>query len=234
MFTNVEAYLRLPFPRRPVFFDVGANRGQWFQQMVSLYPDCLVYAFEPIAGITPPHPNVILQNWAVDIEETRGREFYITHDDVTSSLLKLEGRIVGAFVDFQHENGRLYRKSDFEVTAVTQVETKRLDRFIHEQGIRTIHYLKIDVEGNDLNVFKSLGEHHQIVWACEVEVWNESLTLFQGSVWRDPVRQAIQSAGFTLVDQFVHGRGRSTDLLFVRNDLVQQATIAGRTHGVSS
>ena len=232
MFTNVEAHLCVPFPPQPVFFDVGANKGLWFEMMLAKYPHARVYAFEPIPGITPSHPNVILQNWAVDVEEQCNREFYITRDNVTSSLLKFEQEIVEQFVDFQHENGKMYLKSDLEVDAVMRVETRRLDRFINEQGVREIHYLKIDAEGNDLNVFKSLGPHCQIVWACEVEVWNEPLTVFQGSPWRDQVSQFIQLAGFMLVDQFVHGRGRSTDLLFVRRDLVKQAK-ASEVRGAS-
>lgn len=223
MFVNFEKYLNIPLPKRPIFFDVGANKGQWIEKIISIYPECIIYAFEPIPGITPQYDNVKLLNYAIDIIETRGksRNFYITKDNVTSSLLELESRLIGKFIDFEDENGNVHKKSDFDIHSVIKVETKRLDNFIDQNSISEIHYLKIDAEGNDLNVFKSLGERYNIVWGFEIEVWNEELTLYKGSAWRNQCLGYIKSKGFSVVEKFIHGKGKSTDFLFVRNSLIK-------------
>ena len=221
MFFNFEKYLNRPFPSKPIFLDVGANKGQWIEEIIPIYPECIIYAFEPIPGITPEYDNVILLHYAIDVTEAQGRKFYITKDNVTSSLLELEERVVKKFVDFTDERGNVHKKSDFDIESVIEVETKRLDKFIDENDISEIHYLKIDTEGSDLNTLKSLGEKCHIVWALEVEVWNERLTLFRESAWRDECLDYIKSKGFSVVERFIHGRGKSTDCLCVRNSLLK-------------
>ncbi|MBI4333119.1 MAG: FkbM family methyltransferase [Chloroflexi bacterium] len=221
MFLHYARYLNRPLPARPTFFDVGANRGQWIEQVIPLYPDCTIYAFEPIPGITPRHDNVILQNCAVDINEGEQRVFYVTGDNTTSSLLELEERVTEKFTDFTDDRGILHKASDFDIMSVIKVRTIRLDKFVDEAGISEIHYLKIDTEGNDLNVLKSLGEKSNIVWAFEIEVWNEKPTLFKGSACGDECLDYVESKGFSVVEKFIHGRGKTADLLCVRNSLLR-------------
>lgn len=221
MFVDFEKYLNRPLPDKPIFFDVGANKGQWMEKAISIYPECIIYAFEPIPGITPQYDNVILLNYAIDVTEGGERDFYITNDNVTSSLLEVERRVVEKFIDFTDEKGITHKKSDFDIQSVIKVKTKRLDTFVDENDISGIHYLKIDAEGNDLRALKSLGEKCSIVWAFEIEVWNEKLTLFKGSAWRDECLDYIKSKGFSPVEKFIHGRGKSTDFLCVRNPLLR-------------
>lgn len=225
MFYSFERYLNGALPTRPTFFDIGVNKGQWVENITAMYPECTIYGFEPIPGITPQYDNLILLNYAVDVNEDEARDFYITNDNVTSSLLELESQVVNRFDDFTDERGYVHLKSDFDIQSVIKVTTKRLDRFMDENNIAEIHYLKIDTEGNDLNVLKSLGNRCNSVWAFEVEVWNEKPTLFRNSAWRDECLDYIKSSGFSVVEKFVHGRGKSTDLLCIRNSLLEQAGI---------
>jgi FkbM family methyltransferase len=225
MFLDFAKFLNKPLPPNPTFFDVGANKGQWQDQIITLYPKCIIYAFEPIPGILPKRENVILNLYAIDLDEIDNKEFYITKDDVTSSLLVLNENVTNNFVDFMDDRGVLHRKSDFDVVKTIRVKTKRLDTFIRENSISEIHYLKIDTEGNDLNVFKSLGDESRIVWSFEMEVWNEPNTLFIDSAWRDECLEDVESYGFKLVDKFIHGKGLSSDLLFVKNQLLKRLTI---------
>jgi len=221
MFLNFEKFLNRPLPPNPTFFDVGANKGLWQDQIIALYPKCIIYAFEPIPGILPKRENVILNLYAIDLDETNNKVFYITKDNVTSSLLELNEKVTNTFVDFVNDRGVLHKKADFDVVKQIRVKTKRLDTFIRKNRISGIHYLKIDTEGNDLNVFKSLGDKQKIVWSFEMEVWNEPNTLFKDSAWLNECLKYVESHGFKLVDKFIHGKGLSSDLLFVKNQLLK-------------
>jgi FkbM family methyltransferase len=221
MFFSFEKFLNKPLPKKPIFFDVGSNRGQWIEKAIANYPNCVIYAFEPMPNITPNYQNVILTNCAVDVNEIENRKFYITADDVTSSLLELNKEVTNGFIDFVDNNGVLHKRSDFDIIKVINVDTIRLDNFINENEINEIHYLKIDTEGNDLNIFKSLGDKYSILWSFEIEVWNEEVTLYKNSAWRDPCIDFIENKGFSVVDQFIHGKGKTTDLLFIRNSLIK-------------
>ena len=220
MFLNFEEFYKKTLPSKITLLEVGANKGQWLSQIISLYPNAEIFSFEPIPGITPSYPNVKLENCAVDIEDDMIKTLFITRDNVTSSLLELDNSITNTFIDFVDEKGMLHKKSDFDIVDKIIVKTKRLDTIIKQKNISEIHYLKIDTEGNDLNVFKSLGKYKNIVWGFEIEVWNESNTLFKGSIPRDECIEIIQSNGFILVDKFVHGKGLSSDLLFINNNFV--------------
>jgi FkbM family methyltransferase len=221
MFLNFEEFYKKTLPSKITLLEVGANKGQWLSQIITLYPNAEIFSFEPIPGITPSYPNVKLENCAVDIEDDMIKTLFITRDNVTSSLLELDNSITNTFIDFVDEKGLLHKKSDFDIVDKIIVKTKRLDTIIKQKNISEIHYIKIDTEGNDLNVFKSLGKYKNIVWGFEIEVWNESNTLFKGSIPRDESIEIIQSNGFILVDKFVHGKGLSSDLLFVNNNIVK-------------
>ena len=177
MFWNFEKYIDLN-KKNLLFIDVGANKGLWLNEAIKKFPGCLIHAFEPIKGITPNYENVIINNFCIDTEKSRNRLFYITKDNVTSSLLKLNDGIISSFGDYTDPKGVIHKKSDFDLDETILVDTIRLDSYLEEKSINEIHYLKIDAEGNDLNVFKSLGKFKSIVWACELEVWNEENTLF--------------------------------------------------------
>ena len=73
---------------------------------------------------------------------------------MTSSLLKQERSIIDKFVTFKDKKGKTHRKSDYDVVKKIKVKTTRLDYFIKKNNLSVIHYLKIDAEGNDLNVLK--------------------------------------------------------------------------------
>jgi hypothetical protein len=115
MFLNFEKYLIERLPKEPTFIEVGANKGQWFKEIIKIYPNCKIHAFEPIVGITPKNKRVIINNCAVDIKESSDRVFYITKDDTTSSLLKLNKEVTADFVDFIDGKGVEHKKSDFNV-----------------------------------------------------------------------------------------------------------------------
>ena len=46
---------------------------------------------------------------------------------------------------------------------------------LKKNKIKEIHYLKIDAEGNDLNVLQSLGSLTKKVWGFELETWNKKI-----------------------------------------------------------
>ena len=139
----------------------------------------------------------------------------------TSSLLKLNDEIIDSFGDYTDPKGILHKKSDFDLHDTISVDTIRLDTYIEDKKINDIHYLKIDAEGNDLNVFKSLGIYKSIVRGCELEVWNEENTLFNDANWLDEVLNYMSLENFELVDRFVHGKGFSSDLLFINRNFIK-------------
>ncbi len=112
----------------------------------------------------------------------------------------------------------MHKVSDLCTKEKIMVETKRLDTIMEEHQIGDVHYLKIDTEGNDLNVFKSLGRFFDHIWCFEMEVWNDKReSLFKGANDSDECLDFVKGKNFSLVEKFFHGKDRVSDLLFVNN-----------------
>ena len=219
MFFNFEKFYKTRLPKKKIFIDVGANTGDWFTKAKKKYKNSRIYAFEPIKGITKKRKDVKIINKAIDLKNNQIKTFNITRKTVTSSLLKQERSIIDKFVTFKDKKGKTHRKSDYDVVKKIKVKTIRLDNFIKKNNLTAIHYLKIDAEGNDLNVLKSAGKFLKIIWGFEIETWNEKTTLWKQQLWLKPCEKFIKKHGFVVAKRFIHGKGRSTDLLCVKKEL---------------
>jgi FkbM family methyltransferase len=125
-----------------VFFDVGANVGVYSLYAASLYPDMLIYAFEPvIANFRRLTENVELNgfdnihcfNVAVG-ERDRIVDLHIPREGVGQS-----GAQIGGAVD---EHGEA-----FEPSMSPKVMECRLDNFLSRRVENT--HIKIDVDGRE-------------------------------------------------------------------------------------
>jgi FkbM family methyltransferase len=126
----------------PVVFDVGANEGQFTDMIDAELPDASVHLFEPQATLLPtleekygndPHRTVNGYALADDDAETT-----LHYDERGSSLASMSER------DLDHV--------DITFDKTEAVQTRTLDGYCDEHDIDWIDYLKIDVEGHELDV----------------------------------------------------------------------------------
>ncbi|MBS1189836.1 MAG: methyltransferase FkbM family [Rhodocyclaceae bacterium] len=149
---QLERDLRRCLDASSIVLDIGANRGQFAEEILSIVPVKKIYSFEPVPdafaaveALSEKHPQVVPVKKAVSVENGFAN-FYVTVSDVGSSLLPpLPGQ------------PSKWLTLDQEV----KVETVRLDDFIREQIARDgeqIALLKSDAQGSDLDVLRSAGE----------------------------------------------------------------------------
>lgn len=124
-----------------IIFDIGANKGSWTQVALDKIPRSHIYSFEPSRltyGVSVQslgkNPRVSLYNLA--ISSVKGtKELHSDHEG--SSLSSLYQR--RTTIKFDH---------------VETVNTTTLDTFCLENSIKKIDWLKIDAEGNELEVLR--------------------------------------------------------------------------------
>ena len=138
--------------------------------------------------------------------------FYF-YADGTHSLLETNLGEVENFVD--GHTGRPARKEDWAPRKVVQVPTYRLDTIIKELEIQSIVFLKIDAQGHDLEVLKSLGDCISSVQFFEVEVQVMDVELYHGSSRRSEVLEYAKSVGFELIHSESQTFGQEENLLFM-------------------
>lgn len=98
----------------------------------------------------------------------------------------------------------------------------RLDTLINKWNLKDVEidYVKIDTQGTDLNVVKSLGTSISNVKKISVEVQLEEL--YKGSPTKEEVNSYMSKNNFTCIEEETHRQRldepmREQDLVFINN-----------------
>ncbi|MCM2357624.1 MAG: FkbM family methyltransferase [Geobacteraceae bacterium] len=126
--------------------DVGANQGDYSTTLRKYCPDATIYAFEP-------HP-ATFQLLLEEAARHNFRAFNLGFSDVAGKMQLFDRHAEKDGT--QHAS--LYREviEDIHQAKVLTVDVtiSTIDAFVAEQGIPRIHLLKVDTEGNELNVLR--------------------------------------------------------------------------------
>lgn len=135
---------RLVRSRPPVFFDIGANRGEYAVLLARQFPDAKIFAFEP-------HPRNFdaltklkignLSSFPIALGSQSGQTvLYDRADEDGSTNASLHPEVIT----------ELHGKS----TISHPVNLETLDRFAASVPVDFIDFLKIDVEGGELAILQ--------------------------------------------------------------------------------
>jgi FkbM family methyltransferase len=149
---NVLSYVKAHSAgKKPlVIFDVGANKGQYTKNLLAHFQDteAEIHCFEPghetfriLAGELNGRQNITLNNFGLSDKKSEGVLYY---DKAGSGLASLYKRQLDYF------------NIDFEQSEAVVLDT--LDNYVSSKAITSIDLLKIDVEGNELNVLSGAHE----------------------------------------------------------------------------
>jgi FkbM family methyltransferase len=192
---------------RGIWFDVGACRCDHTYGFALYNPSLRVFAFEPnmqlAAKMFGALPNIVVVPMAVS--ETDGcAEFNITAAPASSSLLTIDDANARQWIGGQ----------GISVVNRTIVPTIRLDTFMNLAGIQTVDYLKIDAQGADLSVVKSLGERLRDLRKIYLEVSITPFPVYHGSASKGEVVEFLAARGFELVAVESQSDGQEENLTF--------------------
>jgi FkbM family methyltransferase len=126
-----------------VVFDVGANAGDWTQEVLNQGHDVEVHIFEPIPQVYKTliqnldGGKLITNNLAVGKEEEVKTFYYYEGNPLLSTFYRR--------VDVEKQ-GLLNKPKEITVLTTT------IDNYCQRHGIKRINFLKIDAEGSELDV----------------------------------------------------------------------------------
>ncbi|TMM57542.1 FkbM family methyltransferase [Maribacter algarum] len=151
---------RFPNHELKIFFDVGANVGEYVDHIQKFFPNAEISCFEPISTtfeILKSH----VQNQNVNCYQiglgSENTEMEISIDQNSRSDMNSLVNVV---------------RSDNPDLVSETIQIRTLDDFCSEHSVTSIDYLKIDTEGFDLEVLKGARNfiQNQYVSFVEVEV----------------------------------------------------------------
>lgn len=129
----------------PVVFDVGANIGEYSEMARKTIPNAKIYSFEP-------HPITFKK-----LEE-RGKKFNLNVFNLGFGNFKQETEIFDYATDDSSPRASLFKdviEKQYNSNSIShKVKILTIDEFTKEHNINKIDFLKIDVEGNELNVLR--------------------------------------------------------------------------------
>ena len=135
---------------KPIVFDVGANIGNYSKKILAANPDASIYAFEP-------HPRTYL-SLTSKIDSDNFRAFNVAVGDKDKKLLLYD------YLDSDgSSHASLYKDVIEEIhnkkSISHEISVIKLEDFMLQNEIHHIDLLKIDTEGNELNVLNGLGNY---------------------------------------------------------------------------
>jgi len=143
--TNGEDYLLkkvLPSMRGGVVFDVGANVGNWASFALTVEPTLKMHLFEPS-----------LTTYEQCSQKTWPTSMRLNHFGLGERKETLQLNIVNPTSGMNS----LYQRRGVEgaeASAQESIHITALDEYSEEHGIDHIHFMKVDVEGHELAVFR--------------------------------------------------------------------------------
>lgn len=143
---NVFLKDKLQIIPNPILFDVGANIGHYTNLMYMTFPNAEIHAFEPISRSYKIlkgnfcQDNIKLVNTGLGIETCKTQIFH--YDDGYSNE---HASLFPEVISTLHKQNKL-------VTEEINIDT--IDNYCIKNNISRIDFLKIDTEGNELNVLK--------------------------------------------------------------------------------
>ena len=207
--------------------DVGCYKGGFLKEFQSLIRKRILSI-----GIDPIRHNHIAPysafvEAAVANKPDGIHNFYEYNDPSLNSLK----RIITSNVSHngQERNRKFFLKNHIRTSAVRTVKTMRLStiikRFKMENEI--IHFLKIDVQGCDLEVFLSLGEYIKNCLFVQLETIyskDKNMVLYENQTIFEEEKPIIEKLGFKLfscVDFSKIGASPEADVIFVNEEIIR-------------
>jgi FkbM family methyltransferase len=182
--------------RKKIGFDVGACVGETISKFDGFDK---IYAFEPA-----PHVFNILVEKHKNDPRIEFYEMAISDEDGVKSLKYHYNYGYSSFLEIDKEGEFAKKCQEFDpgfdnIVSIIDVQTKRIDTFMQENCIEHIDFLKIDTQGNDLNVIKSLGKMIDKVDTIELEV--QIKPLYKNSSSKEEIVDFMQKNNFNLISE---------------------------------
>ena len=203
----IEKCYDFPISDGMVIFDVGANIGLFNLYMNSFKKDIQIYSFEPVPQIfrylqdnIPKNQNNIAIDKGLGHREERVKMNYIKNASSLSSMNPFDTKKMKAHDYIYEEECGIFKgvcksllESEMKKPIEISVNITTLSNIIDQYNINKIDLLKIDVEGNELNVIKGIRpEHFNKIKYMIIEIENYR----EGN--RDEILSILNKYGFKI------------------------------------
>jgi FkbM family methyltransferase len=123
--------------------DIGSNVGMFIIRMKQLYPQCLINGYEPL----PANFKQLSDN----LKENHYQNYEVFQKGIGNSK-----RIEKLYINLKNNGGNSLFKNQTNSSVYTEIELIDVDEMLKNLGHENCNLLKLDCEGAELEILKSL------------------------------------------------------------------------------
>ena len=200
-----------------VVFDVGANKGQSIRLFQKWFPESKIYSFEPNPKLFSKLENKHKKNkkttlFKFALSNENGIKTFNENAFDSSSTLET----VNANSTYLQKKSRLLGIPTRALIVNTYpVTVRKLSDVIKELNITSIDFIKIDVEGHELQCLKGLFDGLNAEVKC-IQIEAQSHDLYLNNDTLTEIYDLMKRNGFDQSKKIKHGFGDFSDVIFWR------------------
>jgi FkbM family methyltransferase len=181
--------------------DIGANDGKAALHYARFEPQTFVIAIEPVPILVEQikENSSNLKNLMVvqaAVSDFEGEQIL----KVSPPSEQYGDFACSSLLDFSDKSKTEWQnRDDFKVIHQIPVKVIRLDNFFIANDITKVDYLKIDTQGNDLNVLRGCGDLLKIIHKGEMEAATKVDVLYKGQNTQNECVQFLEENGFEII-----------------------------------
>jgi FkbM family methyltransferase len=159
-----------------IVVDAGAGAAGEYTRWESLFPDVRLYAFEPdeaetlrMAQASAHNAEYVFNSTACLGRDEKNRPLYISKERFNSSFLRIDDKHY--YRKRAYADGHPIRQTEtFAVDKIVNVDSVSLDTFFLENGGKSPDYIKLDIEGIELELMEASPRSVESAVAISVDV----------------------------------------------------------------
>lgn len=197
-----------------VIVDVGAYIGQTLVNILKQIgvDNFKAYAFEPSKSAYP-----VINDHRVKVIHKA-----VSTEDCTKTFYECKNKVSSSLLPFTTDKDKWIGAGDaFDPSSQYNVECIRLDTFMDEEGLEEIDVLKIDAQGHDLDVIKSLGDKLRNVKQIIAEVAVTDFDLYENGCKKDEMFQFMETNNFSVFKSELQTHNQELNVYFRNNNFTE-------------
>ncbi|MBS0628577.1 MAG: FkbM family methyltransferase [Verrucomicrobia bacterium] len=196
----------------PVIVEAGTYDGQDTVELSKLLPEAQIYTFEPVPELfnksakrLESFNNIKIYNHALSDKTGKGT-MYLSEQKGAAGIVSMSSSLLAPKEHLIYSPDTLFKNT-------IEVSTTTIDNWAEENNISTIDVLKLDIQGNELNVLMASPKILSTVKAVLIEV--EFVEAYEGQYLFEEIKLWMEEWGFEL-DTLFNACGWFGDALFIR------------------